>query len=116
MNETSIPYVKWFGGYITEGTVSDAVVPGQIIASGSVNRNQAPPTNGETFDLTETLNIPLGVDEAGQSKSILASLRITYRVEDWGRAFVDGNKVIDLSETAEGSLACKNIWCEFFLC
>lgn len=102
----SIPtYKKWFNGLPVEPTVeveTSTVVEGQIFAFGSARHNQAPPTNGENYDFTETINIPWREDEQGNPKPILTNLRVSYRVEDWGDVYLDDELLIDLTSREEG--------------
>ena len=98
-------YKKWFNGLPVEPTVeveTSTVVEGQIFAFGSASHNQAPPTNGENYDFTETINIPWREDEQGNPKPILTNLRVSYRVEDWGDVYLDDELLIDLTSREEG--------------
>ena len=105
MNQTP-PYKKWYNGAgvapAAESETSTAA-PGQILASGSANHDQAPPTNGESYDFTETVNIPWGEEAQGTAQAILANLRVSYKVEDWGETLLDNELLIDLTSRAEGS-------------
>lgn len=99
-------YKKWFNGLPVEPTVeveTSTVVEGQIFAFGSASHNQAPPTNGENYDFTETINIPWREDEQGNPKPILTNLRVSYRVEDWGDVYLDDELLIDLTSREEGT-------------
>ncbi|MGN0810298.1 MAG: hypothetical protein ACI4PY_02240, partial [Akkermansia muciniphila] len=103
----SIPtYKKWFNGSAAVPAAeveTTTVVNGQILASGSANYNQSPPTNGESEDYTETVDIPWVEDEQGNPKSILANLQVSYRVEDWGDVCLDDELLIDLTSREEGT-------------
>ena len=105
MNNTP-NYRKWFNGSTVVPAAeveTTTVVKGQILASGSANHNQAPPTNGESDDYTETVKIPWVENEQGKPKSILANLQVSYRVEDWGDVWLDNQLLIDLTSREEGT-------------
>ena len=98
------PYKKWFdaSGIVPAVAAStlteeEPVQPGQIITFGGDDRSQAPPTNGESFSLSAQVFIPMGVNEQGMPTPIHAQLQLSYTVEDWGTASVDGNMVMNFT-------------------
>lgn len=78
---------------------------GAIIASIAENRNQAPPTNGETINFTSEYRVPMGSysEEQGCALPLPALLKVNYRVEDWGHICLDGSedRFIDLTSAIE---------------
>ena len=99
-------YQKWFNGSSAVPAAeieTTTVVPGQVLAGNSGNRNQAPPTNGESYDIVEGVNIPWTTDEQGNIKPVTANLQVSYRVEDWGEVLLDDELIIDLTSRIEGS-------------
>ena len=94
-------YKKWYTPAPMPLTAEQGtpVQPGQIFASGSDNRDQDPPTNGESYNMNEPFSIPTDVDADGNPVPVTAKLSLTYNVEDWGTASLDGEQIIDLSDT-----------------
>lgn len=103
MNNTPI-YKKWFNGFSAEvASVSETqtVTPGQILVSGSDNKSKNPPTNGESYNMSEIVFIPQHIDEERMPTPMVANLRIAYMVEDWGYVTLDGERLINLTTAAE---------------
>lgn len=114
------PYKKWFdaSGIAPAAAASvladeESVQPGQIIAFGGDNRSQGPPTNGESFSLSAQVFVPMGVNEQGMPTPIHAQLQLTYTVEDWGTASVDGAMVMNFTTATSaptGSYGGHTAW------
>ncbi len=104
---TTPDYRKWCNGAAISqsGSAADAstVTPGYVFDKQSKNRNQNPPTNNESFTITETVFIPTLMNEQGMPTPVAAKLFVNYRVEDWGTASVNGTKIIDLTTATEAA-------------
>ena len=109
-------YKKWFTPapmlQSRSGESGTPIQPGEILDQGGDNRDQDPPTNGESFSFNDTVEIPMDVDDEGNPVPITANLEVTYNVEDWGTASLDGTKIIDLSssEASTGPLGGHTTW------
>ena len=77
------------------------VQAGDVIASGSGNRNQSPPTHALQDKVTIPISVPSGVDAEGNPRPILARISATFRVEDWGFVTVDGKRILDMTSARE---------------
>ena len=70
-------YKKWYTPAPMPLTAEQGtpVQPGQIFASGSDNRDQDPPTNGESYNMNEPFSIPTDVDADGNPVPVTAKTR-----------------------------------------
>ena len=109
-------YKKWFTPapilQSRSSVTGSPIQPGEILDQGDGNRDQDPPTNGESFSFSDTVEIPMDVDDEGNPVPVTANLEVTYNVEDWGTASLDGTKIIDLSssEASTGPLGGHTTW------
>ena len=109
-------YKKWFTPapmlQSRSGESGTPIQPGEILDQGGDNRDQDPPTNGESFSFNDTVEIPMDVDDEGNPVPVTANLEVTYNVEDWGTASLDGTQIIDLSssEASTGPLGGHTTW------
>ncbi|MBR5196461.1 MAG: RHS repeat protein, partial [Akkermansia sp.] len=98
-------YKRWFtpAGEISTPSLRSAasLQAGDIIAHGSGNKNQNPPTYAKQEDVIFDINVPKVLDENGEEMSILARIEATFSVEDWGYVMVDGQKIISMTREDE---------------
>ena len=108
--ETTHNYNHWFAPMSEIAPVASrasrsaaSVQAGEIIASGSGNRNQSPPTHALQDMVSIPISVPFGVDAQGNSRPILARISATFRVEDWGFVTVDGKRILDMTSSRESA-------------
>ncbi|MGN0836344.1 MAG: sugar-binding protein, partial [Akkermansia sp.] len=110
------PYSKWYTPTpVAARTATSAtpIAPGDVLADGHENRNQAPPTQGTSWEVERSFLVPWTTDEAGELKELLAKLELRYRVEDWGEVLLDGKRIIDMTPMVEkptGSHGGHSVW------
>ncbi|MEE1266873.1 MAG: hypothetical protein UHH87_11355 [Akkermansia sp.] len=108
--ETTHNYNHWFAPMSEITPVSSrashsaaSVQAGEVIASGSGNRNQSPPTHALQDKVSIPISVPSGVDAEGNPRPILARISATFRVEDWGFVTVDGKRILDMTSSRESA-------------
>ena len=102
---TTPNYKKWFtpaGEVVAPLSLSEAPFQaGAVIAQGSGNRNQNPPTSAMSDDVIFDIVVPFAENEKGEPVSIKARIDATFSVEDWGYVTVDGERIIDMTRAKE---------------
>ena len=102
---TTPNYKKWFtpaGEVVAPLSLSEAPFQaGAVIAQGSGNRNQNPPTSAMSDDVIFDIVVPFAENEKGEPVSIKARIDATFSVEDWGYVTVDGERIINMTRAKE---------------
>ena len=104
--DTHPDYTRWFAraGEAAAPVSAAGSIPfkaGDIIASGSGNLSQEPPTEAVSDDIVINIDVPWGEDEQGAPVAIQASIEATFSVEDWGYVEIDGERIISMTSDEE---------------
>lgn len=68
--------------------------------------------NGGGFSGSESFDIPYGTDKSGKPVALTAICSVTLTVDDWGSAYIDGVRVVNLTSEVEapGEHGGHQVW------